>query len=227
MAKEPRLCIVGLSNISYREATVATADEVWCVNNAHDIYNLKPDLIVAMDDFERDLATHPEYVESIADSGYKVLSTEAKDKWPMVEPYPLQEVCEYLEEFISEPWLLLDNSCNYILALAMCREYRDIFVTGVDWCHPYKPIDLEISKLYFKEDGYRNFPDWFKYYNPSIMVPRRNGEPGSEAWHYLLGVAAATDISVTLEYTTTVLNKDRKRFFYGYQHQPEIHLASS
>ncbi len=227
MAREKRLCIVGLSNISYREATVRAADEVWCVNNASDIYKLEPDLIIAMDDFERDEDTHPAYVSSIVNSGFPILSTEAKPQWPNVTAYPLQEVCEYLEEFHSEPWQLLDNTCNYILALAMARDYRNISVTGVDWCHPYRPIDLEISKLVFKYDGFKNIPDWFKYYNPSIMGPRRNAEPGSESWHFLLGVAAARDIGITMEYTTTLMNKDRDKYFYGYQHQPEVTLANS
>jgi hypothetical protein len=134
-----------------------------------------------------------------------------------VEAFPLQEVCDFLTPFYPEPWRILDNTCNYAFALALTRGYEQIGVYGFDWCMPYKDADLECSLVRFEHDGYGDVPDWFKYYHPSIMTPRRPREPGIEAFHFLLGLAMGLNRTVDFSSRTTILNKDRDKFFYGYQ----------
>jgi len=215
------LAIVALSH-SMPDEHEEDFDAIWTINNAHDHWRIHTDRIIAMDDLERDEFTHPEYVKSIVDAGVPVLSTEPKKKWPSVEAYPLQKVCDFLKSYTEKPWRLLDNTCNYALALAMAEGYRDISAFGVDWCHPYKEADLACALVRFKHQGFKNPPDWFKYYHPSLMLPRRNAEPGSEAWHFLMGVASATGVDVWLPDGSTITNSDRDKFFYGYQGQPNV-----
>ena len=217
-----KVAIVGLSGISMPEYFFdKTVDEVWTINNAHDHWGIKSDLIIAMDDFTRDEATHPDYVKTIAGAGIPVLSTEAKEKWPDVSPYPIKAVCDFLDKYVAEPCYLLDNTCNYALALALYQGWEEIHIFGVDWCHPYREADLQCSLVRFRDEGYSP-TDWFKYYHPSLTVPRRNTEPGSEAFHFLLGLACALGIPPVLVNSTTLLNLDREKFFYGYQEQPNV-----
>lgn len=197
-------------------------DAVWTINNAHAHWCVQSQRIIAMDDLERDETTHPDYVKDIVNAGVPVLSTEAKEKWPSVEAYPLQKVCDYLKQYDERPWLLLDNTCNYALALAMAEGWKKITALAVSWCLPYKRVDLACSLVRFRAGGLRNPPDWFKYYHPGLMTARKNLEPGSEAFHFLMGIAAATGIKIELSSETTVKNMDRDKFFYGYQEQPDV-----
>lgn len=216
------VAIVALASFSQpTKVDLGLYDEIWTVNNAHDHYNVKTDLIIAMDDLERDENVHPEYVNAIVNAGVPVLSTGAKEKWPNVEAYPLQQVCDFLRQYHAEPWLILDNTVNYAFALALTNaEFIGIY--GADWCPRYRPNDLADSLKYFAEDGYHGVPDWFKYYHPLLMVPRRPTEPGIESFHFLFGIATAIGKQIVMSETTTTLNKDRDKFFYGYQEQPHV-----
>jgi hypothetical protein len=135
----PSVAICALAGTSIPSASVlGDYGELWTINNGHAIYDLKPDMIIAMDDLQRDVDTHPDYVEAITGAGVPVLSTGPWVRWPSVEAFPLQEVCDFLTPFYPEPWRILDNTCNYAFALALTRGYEQIGVYGFDWCMPYK-----------------------------------------------------------------------------------------
>ena len=199
-------------------------DETWTINNTHSRHGLKTDLIIAMDDLERDEETHPDYVDAIIGAGVPVLSTEPKKRWPSVEAFPLQEVCNFISPYFHEPWRVLDNSVNYAFALALARGYKNIGIFGVDFCAPYTDADLACSLVRFDDMGYPNAPDWFKYYHPSILTPRRPRKPGIESFHFLYGLAMGLGRQLHMSSKTTLLNYDRDKFFYGYQKQPNVKL---
>ena len=218
-----KIAIVGCLHTTIpRLEELSDCDEVWTINNSHDAYGLPTDMIIAMDDLERDEDMTPKYVKAIVSAGVPVLSTGKKDKWPSVEPFPLQEVHDFLKQYYPEPCRLLDNSCNYALALALARGHTPIKLFAVDWCHPYKEGDLACGTLRWKFKGYGDSPDWFKYYDDFVLSRRMPGEPGIEAFHFLLGMAAVLGTEVEIAGPTAVLNMDRDRYFYGYQEQPDI-----
>ena len=216
------LAIVALSANSQPE-DLDGYDEVWTINECHQRYGWKPTLIIALDDLERDQEMHPEYVDCIVNAGVPVLSTEAKEQWPNVEAYPLKEVCDWLREHAYPlPEKLLDNTCNYAFALALTREYKKIGLFGFDWCNRDSDVNIECARVRWEHKGYGEAPDWFKYYEDLIVQARRSGEPGIEAFHFLLGMACSHGIEIHLMDSTTVLNMDRDNFFYGYQEQPNV-----
>ena len=196
--------------------------ETWTINNAHAAWKIKSDLIIAMDDFGRDIKTHPKYVESIVYAEIPVFTTHRYRGLPWTKPYPLREVVAFLPRGLAQQ--ILDNTCNYALALAMCRGYRRIGLFGFDFCRPYSKDDprCEIGLLWWKYDGYRNIPDWFKFYHRKVV--RKTEEPGLESLHYLLGLAEGMGIKVRIHGRSSALNTDRDRFFYGYQKQPKVDL---
>lgn len=198
-------------------------DQLWAINNAGAFFGFKPDLIIAMDDLARDYA-HPEhkgYVESIVDAGCPVYSARADARWPSVEPYPLAEVLKKLG-MARGGWALFDNTVNYAFALALALGWRKIAFFGADWCGLYNPIELQVARLRWRLKGFDSAPDWFAYYDGSVVWQRSNLEPGSEAFHWWLGYAEGHGVEVILPRASTVLNRDRKPFFYGYQEQPEL-----
>jgi len=197
------------------------ADAVWCINNAHASYHIKPDLIVAMDSLQRDVKLHPQYVREITTAGVPVLSSVVSPKWPAVKLYPLNAVIKKigLGQFARH---VLDNTVNYTIALAIAAGVKEIRLYGCDFGHGYEKKDLAMSLYAFKLDGYHNPPDWFKYYNRIIQPARAFGEPGGESQHFLLGIAHQRGIKIVLADDATTLNNDRDRFFYGYQHQPRL-----
>ena len=217
------VAIIALASWSQpHEDDLGQFDEIWSINEGHSIYGHKPTLIIAMDDLERDEARHPEYVKTIVDAGVPVLSTGTNKKWPSVEPYPLQEVCDFLSKYWDRPENVLDNTCNYAFSLALARGYGKIAIYGFDWCLPYKNPDLALASRRWDDKGYGHAPGWFKYYDGEVVTKRRPREPGIEGFHFLLGLARSSDITIILSEDTTILNHDRDRFFYGYQEQPEI-----
>ena len=194
-------------------------DEIWAINNGSVHYDYKPDLIIAMDDFDRDMKHHEDYVLSIVNAGVPVLSTEDSKRWPNVKAYPLKRIAEFLGP--NAPWIL-DNTCNYALALALADGHDRIGVFGIDWCHPYDESDLECAHVRWRHKGYGHAPDWFKYYERDVVAARRHTEPGGDSFHYLMGLAKGMGVEIEIMGDSTLLNRDRDRFFYGYQDAPNV-----
>ena len=106
--------------------------------------------------------------------------------------------------------------------MALCRGYGRIGLFGYDFCKPFRPNDLRhrFAALYWERDGYKDIPDWFKYYHREVV--RGAVEPGLESLHYLLGLAEGMGVRVRIHGHSSVLNMDRDKFFYGYQEQPKL-----
>lgn len=216
------VAIVGLAGWTQPDSRtdMAAFDHVWAINNAADIYDFDCDLIIALDDFGRDEKTHPKYVDTIVNAGVPVVSTQKFRKWPNVIPYPLKQVVkQYQDEF--DVCLVLDNTVNYAFLLALSRGAKTIHIFGCDWSQRYNWIDLGCAKLRWKCQGV-DAPDWFKYYEPNVIAQRRHSEPGGDSFHFLMGYALGKGVSVKLHSRTTLLNKDRNKFYYGYQKQPSV-----
>ncbi len=193
---------------------------IWAINDAPARYKFECDLIVAMDDFDRDVKTHPKYVDSIVNAGVPVVSTRRFKKWPSVISYPLKKIVKLYEDDF-EVCRVLDNTVNYAFLLALSRGAKTIHMFGADWSFQDKWVDLQLAKKYWELTGV-DAPDWFKYYGPDVIIKRRHMEPGGDSFHFLLGYAIGKGVKVNLHPRTTLLNTDRDKFFYGYQIQPRV-----
>lgn len=212
------------------------------INNSHvNKRGFKPDLICAMDDLERDqseryLPSWPSgleveedhsgrYVKDIVEAGCPVLTTAHKPQWPTTEAYPLQEVVDWLN---IPPYLachILTNTINYSLAYLGYKGAKTIRLFGVDFTrHDEKSIvSRQINFL-----DRNKWPDWTVYYMEALI--RTPVEPGMDGCLWLMGNLNGRGIEVCLPVTpdeqqfqsTTLLDMDRPRFFYGYQEQPDV-----
>lgn len=198
-------------------------DAVWAVNNAHAAYEFKPDLIIAMDDLQRDWDSghHELYVTAIVNAGVPVYSARSHKQWPSVEPYPLKKVLKSLKMSRNE-WWLFDNTVNYSIALALALGYQRIGLFGCEFVQPYNHTDLLTENFRWKLKGY-DCPDWFAYHARSTVWSRAPAEPGYESLHWWIGYAQAKGFNIALPKTdSAICNLDRVPHFYGYQEQPDI-----
>jgi hypothetical protein len=198
-------------------------DQWWGINETWYGYwkkdGSKPDLIVAMDDLRRDLKTEPDYVDRITQLGIPIIGPEKIARWPQIEAYPLKEAIEFIG--LPQAWRVFDNSINYAMILAMMKGFQRIAVRGTDFVKPYEAVDLECAMVRWKHRKYANPPDWFKYYEELSVFRRAPTEPGNEATHFLIGWGIAKGYLFDLADTTTILNSDREKFYYGFQNQPK------
>ena len=118
LGEDRKLLGVEMSSVAIRACTPWTQpistkyyDQVWAINNAGKAYDFDPDLIIAMDDLQRDWdsGNHDEYVKAIVEAGCKVYSARKHKQWPNVEPYPLKEVLRKLK-LDKNWWSVFDNS---------------------------------------------------------------------------------------------------------------------
>lgn len=194
-------------------------DTIIGINNTHAELDIKVDMIVAMDDLERDEKNYPDYVKNIVNAGVPVYSTRRRKKWPSVVPYPLSKV----EKFLNSPFLsckLFDNSIAYAIALAMASDARKIGLSGVDLTMPYNPLNLYLALNAWRHKGHDHAPGWFKYYHDGVLRLRYARECGWESIHFLIGMAHGLGIQLDWMEDSTLLNTDRDDFYYGYQKQP-------
>ena len=195
---------------------------VWGINNCwtqhKDVAKARPDLIIAMDDLQRDWRDgHRKYVNSIVGAGCPVLTATAYAKWSATKYYPLTEVVKTIwGEDHQTASKVLANTCGYALALAIVRNRNPIRLFGFEFVNPDKPWNLYRAKRLVK----KHQPDWFRFYQKPMF--RNVTEPGVEGLLWLLGYAAARGIDVWIPETSTLLNLDRDDFFYGYQEQPKL-----
>ena len=201
----------------------------WGINNGPPHYDIKVDRIIAMDDFRRDKEADPEsgYVESIVNYGVPVTCPMCYPEWPSTRAYPIKLVLERLKL----PKRVLSNTNCYALAYAMFLGYEKINLYGVDfgqrdgkfWDEMLEEwIDtLDYARLSWGNRGYKNQPDWFKYYHPKTVEMRRPGEPGLDGMCYLLGMCNVMGIKTFIPPGSSLLDNDRPEFLYGYQEQPD------
>ena len=192
---------------------------LWAINQAGHALLVEPDLVIAMDDLRRDASCNEKYVRSIlAEKCPIYTSTPYKN----AEAYPLAKVVGWLEEWIDlAAWRLLDNTCNYALALALCEGYKRIILSGFRFVSPYSETLLTFQIDKWRRTEYPTAPDWFKYYGDMASLARTPTEPGSESLHFLLGLAVASGVKIELkDGNEGVLNSDRDKFYYGFQEQP-------
>ena len=194
--------------------------KIWSINNSHAAWKregiiYKPDLIIAMDDLRRDEIKHPDYVEEIVTAGCPVLSTHDSEKWETVKAFPLDTVYK-----VFTNTHLFDNTINYAFMLALVKGYKEITFHGTDFVSPDSKKLLSKAGVNWLKRGYRDVPDWFKYYDEDVIHWRGGNEPGVESFHYLMG--RAEGVKMFFAKGSTALNMDRDSFFYGYQEQPEI-----
>ena len=214
-AQIPSVAIRALSKWS-QPIVRPLVDETWSINNAHDAYGFRPDLIIAMDDLARDHAMpeHKHYVESIVNAGCQVYSARADKRWPTVRPYPLARVLDALD-MDERAWPLFDNTLNFAFALALAEKFDPIWWFGADWRNPYNDIELKVAQYHWKLKGY-DPPDWFCYHDKYIVYSASNTEPGSEAFHFWLGYAQHKGVDVRFPPKSSILNRDRIPHWYGY-----------
>ena len=191
------------------------------INNTHAVNKfVKPDLIVAMDDLERDVSVEPEYVKAITEQGCPVLSTRSFEQWPNVQPYPLDEVVNWLEDEVCQGDLpackFLDNSINYAIALCLARGVKKIGLSGVQLTAPYRERDLSRATSRWKKRGYGHAPWWFRYYDRQVLKNRFAQEAGWEAMHCLIGFGLAKGVWFEWGSDASIMNSDREDFYYGY-----------
>ena len=216
------VAIRALAECSQPVSGTAWYDQTWAINNAGYAYGFLPDLIVAMDDLQRDWDSghHEAYVEAIVNTGCKVYSARSHEQWPTVEPYPLKEVLDKLGMRPSH-WSLFDNSCCYALALALARGFERIGLYGFDFVRPYDKMDLKVENFRWKLKGY-DCPDWFAYHAENVVWKRAPQEPGYESLHWWIGFGTAKGVEIELGPNTAIMNRDRTPHFYGYQEQPDL-----
>lgn len=193
---------------------------VWAINNAHDVYGFTPTKIIALDDLERDVESHPKYVKAIVGAGVPVLTTVAHEKWQTTEPYPLKKVIGGLKlsDYLASKILI--NTCCYTLALAIVEGFDEISLYGYDFVKPDETRDLIRAGRNLGE----NDPPWIVYYrHPQIRKPT---EPGLDGVNFLLGLAHGRGLTVNIENDSTLLDFDRPEFFYGYQAQPLVDIEN-
>ena len=198
---------------------------VWSVNNCFTCCKVEPDLVIAIDDFRRDEEAEPGYAAKLFKGhNARVVTTVAYQEWPRAVAYPLSRVIESLGIRREYARRLFDNSCNYALALAIDQEWRRIGLYGMSFARPYsKAYWRDVGMLDWERTPYqgRLRPDWFKYHGRIALISRQPTEPGSEAFHTLLGIALARGVDVAI-YNSTLLNLDREAYYYGFQEQPDV-----
>lgn len=196
--------------------------DVWGINNAHAAHKFKPDLILALDDLQRDYdsGNHYDYVFQIVEAKCPVYSARRHDQWPSVEPYPLKEVLDKLN-MNRNAWYLFDNTVCYAVALAIARGYTTVSLYGCEFVQPYDDIELDVANYRWKKKGY-DCPSWFAYHSKDIVWRRTPMEPGYESLHWWLGYGAAKGVLFHTPQNSAILNRDRASHFYGYQTQPDF-----
>lgn len=183
------------------------------INNSHAVYDFRPNLIIAMDDLQRDLKTHPDYVSQIINEGVPVLTAAAHGLWNC-KPYPIRQAVDFLDW--EEAPRILDNTCNYALTYALMKGYQEIHLVGYQWVHPDIFTNVEAAESQCAESD----PDWVKYYRGPLI--RKPSEPGQESCAYLIGLANGMGRDIDMTYSPFLFDRDRPSFFYGYQEQPNV-----
>ena len=137
-----------------KDRIVPLHDEMWSINNAHDVYGFRPDLIIAMDDLARDykMDEHKQYVLSIVNAGCPVYSARTDDRWPLVTPYPLAKVLDALD-MDAKAWPLFENTLSYAFAMALAEKFERIYWFGADWRYRYDDIELKLATERWKLRG--------------------------------------------------------------------------
>lgn len=191
------------------------------INNTHVQCDINPDMIIAMDDLKRDEKVDPKYVDAIVNKGCPVLSTRKFRKWPSVEPYPLEDVTRWLKRKTGlPPHTLLDCSISFAIALCVRHLVPKVGLSGIDLTPPYNKTDLDCGLLRFQHKGYKNPPEWMRYYDDRVLLERRPREPGWSEIHYLIGFGTALGVKFEWAADSTILESDRDKFYYGYNRSP-------
>lgn len=228
--KPTSVSILGMGNTlfsyfqDYEREYKRPTDSVWAINSAgvwcHDI-----DMIIALDNFERDLrmddGAHVTYVLNILKRGVPIMSDVTYPDWPKVQAYPLREVIADIWPQAKKnedcfPWF--QNTVNYALALAIARGYKHIRLYGCNFVMGDSPWTLSAIA---EDDAKQNLPYWFAYHRPAINKGRRIGEPGLETTCWLIGIAHARGITVHIPAGDSLMNADRAMYWYGPQTQPD------
>ena len=209
MEAKKSIAIVGCSVPSQDDTFRMDWNEVWAINNALvSTDGPAPDLIIAMDDLERDEEVNSRYVEGIVNSGCPVITTRHFDKWPTTVAYPLKEVLSILPTISSTRKTLLLNTVNYALAYAIYLGAGRIGLFGCDFSMKDDDWLLDYAlKAWTRK--YPNPPDWFKYYHESTLERRAALEPGENATAFLIGFARGKGIEIVIPPTSTLLDHGR------------------
>lgn len=204
------------------------ATDIWAINAAgwwfHDI-----DLILSMDDLERDGKFAPDYVYALlgrggpeCDVNPQVMSCARSVIGSIA--YPLQAVCDYIGPVTG--YRYLQNSLNYAFALGMTMGFKRISLLGCEWSAPDND-NLGEHEGDWPTDGRgrpyltpQEWPDWAKYCSQEALRHRYAREPGEWPMALLLGIAYARGIRVDIPVDSTFTDQDRPQFFYGFQKQP-------
>ena len=221
----PSVLIVGCAGKAVPRKMLRLYSTVWAINRCFECAKVNPNLVIAIDDFKRDEKAEPGYVDGLfGGHSANVMTTIAYSKWPRSRNYPLASVMKelHLDRRVAER--LFDNSCNYAMALAIANGMKAIGLHGIAFTN-------SLSEKAWNRIGRDDWigtqykgklrPEWFKYHGKIALYTRRPTEPGTEAFHFLLGLAIARGIKVEA-HDTTLLNLDRKQYFYGYQVQPNV-----
>lgn len=210
--------IVGFGRSVY-EFPASGAEMVWSINDASRVHwYIGPDMVVAMDDWKRDVRIDPKYVEFISSLGVPVCGTKAYKQWPCLFAYPVKEVVGML----GRPWL--DNTCSYALALAIYLGIKEINLYGFDfWTRDTAGAIYDATEV--AKEKYGKVPAWFAYYMSACTERRRLMEPGGECVSYLIGFARGRGLKVNVPAGTALMDLDREQYLYGYERQPDFLLG--
>lgn len=188
---------------------------VFSINNASAYFGFKPDMICAMDDLDRDVKDHPEYVDSIVHEGVPVLTTEFKAKWPNTVHYPLAKAIDWLGLQPELACKILSNTINYSITYLAMQGVKKLHLWGVEFTSPDIGGIVQRQKNFLDK---RKWPWWTVYYMEALI--RAPCEPGLDGCMWLLGMCHARGIEVHIPQgriiSSTLLDLDRPNFFYGY-----------
>ena len=220
--KSISICSMGGTLSSYfqdfeRDYRRPTRD-VWAINSAG-VWMHDCDLIMALDNFRRDLKEHEQYVKNIVGRGIPVISDVTDPEWPNVTAYPLRRVLDSIwpqAKSVRDIIPPLYNTCNYALALAIADEYDEIRLYGCNFA-----INDDRWMLHEQANQHPDKPFWWPYHMKSIVMERRDREPGGPTMHFLLGIAHERGIKVHIPMGETLCEVDRIPHFYGYEDQPD------
>ena len=223
MSKSVALLAMGPSLIGYLAMTSANnrnarvTDKVWALNAAAYWIN-DIDRAFSMDDLQRDKENWPGYVEGLQRPGIPLYSSRAYPEIKGSVEYPLEEVHTALA--LPPPWdkQWMDNTANYMLALAITEEYDSIILAGYDYGRDLYGLNPRYLREMFC-DLKGNEPAWMALYREKSM--KGDGEPGAHSSAFLCGIAVSRGIKVTVIPGTRLMNYDRAGFLYGYQEVPD------
>ena len=187
-------------------------DELWTINRG--AFWLKGvNLIFSMDSFKvREETFGKTAVQRFASLDTKIITSEYDPDYPRSEPYPLKQVEEALPWGGIEPCKVLNNTVNFAIAYALWRKVTHLRLYGCEFfTRPTKLVEDEAHQ-----------PWWHKWYMEENLAPIC--EPGVEGAAFLLGVAAAQGVEVTIPGNSTLLDHDLPSFYYGYRDDDDIPL---